>query len=126
MDLEEKFGAQSSFYFLATDADITRFRYAIEELEDDLGQIMDRGWEIGLHGGYYAYNDYGKILNEKKRLEQVLGRKVVGYRNHYLRIQVPGTWENWHRQDFSMIPRWVTTKSSGSGTGCAIRSGRST
>ena len=93
MDIEEKFGAQSSFYFLATDTDITRFRYAIEELEDDLGQIMDRGWEIGLHGGYYAYNDYGKILNEKKRLEQVSGRKVVGYRNHYLRIQVPGTWE---------------------------------
>jgi len=31
MDLEEKYGACSSFYFLATDADINRFRYDIED-----------------------------------------------------------------------------------------------
>jgi peptidoglycan/xylan/chitin deacetylase (PgdA/CDA1 family) len=93
MDIEETFEARSSFYFLATDTDITRFRYAIEDLDDELGRIVDRGWEIGLHGGYYAYNDSEKILTEKTRLEQVLGRKVVGYRNHYLRIHIPGTWE---------------------------------
>ena len=93
MDLEEKYGARSSFYFLATDADIRRFRYNIEDLEGELGQIVDRGWEVGLHGGYYACNDLEEIAREKGRLEQVLGRKVTGYRNHYLRFQVPDSWE---------------------------------
>ena len=93
MDLEEKYGACSSFYFLATDADIYRFRYAVEDLEDELGHITDRGWEVGLHGGYYAYDNLKEILLEKKRLEKVLGRNVTGYRNHYLRFKVPDTWE---------------------------------
>jgi peptidoglycan/xylan/chitin deacetylase (PgdA/CDA1 family) len=93
MDLEEKYGARSSFYFLATDADIRRFRYNIEDLKAELGQIVDRGWEVGLHGGYYAYNDLEEILREKERLERALGRKITGYRNHYLRFQVPDSWE---------------------------------
>jgi peptidoglycan/xylan/chitin deacetylase (PgdA/CDA1 family) len=93
MDLEEKYGARSSFYFLATDSDIRRFRYDIEDLEGELGRIVDRGWEVGLHGGYYAYNDLEEIRREKGRLEQVLGRKVTGYRNHYLRFCVPDSWE---------------------------------
>ncbi len=93
MDLEEKYGARSSFYFLATDADIRRFRYNIEDLEGELGQIVDRGWEVGLHGGYYAYNNLEEILREKERLERALGKAVTGYRNHYLRFQVPDSWE---------------------------------
>lgn len=92
MDLEEKYGAQSSFYFLATDADIKRIRYDIEEFREDLGRIVDRGWEVGLHGGYYAYNDLEAISREKERIEKVAGRTVTGYRNHYLRFRVPDSW----------------------------------
>jgi len=93
MDLEEKYGAKSSFYFLATDKDIRRFRYNIEDLENELHLIVDKGWEVGLHGGYYAYNDLEEMKKEKKRLERVLGKEVIGYRNHYLRFKVPETWE---------------------------------
>lgn len=100
MNLEEKYGAQSSFYFLATDADIRRFRYNIEDLEGELGQIVDQGWEVGLHGGYYAYNNLSNIISEKTRLERVLGREVVGYRNHYLRFKVPDSWESLAKAGF--------------------------
>jgi len=100
MDLEEEYGARSSFYFLATNADITRFRYNIEDLENELGQIKDRGWEVGLHGGYYAFNNLEEILREKNRLEQELDKKVIGYRNHYLRFQVPDTWEKLAKAGF--------------------------
>ncbi len=101
MDLEEKYGAQSSFYFLATDSDIRRFRYSIEDFEGELGQIVDQGWEVGLHGGYYAYNNLEEMKREKKRLEQVLGRKVTGYRNHYLRFSVPDSWEILEKAGFT-------------------------
>lgn len=100
MDLEEKYGACSSFYFLATNSDITRFRYNIEDLEDELHQINDRGWEVGLHGGYYAFNDLEEILREKKRLEKVLDREIKGNRTHYLRFQVPDSWEYLKRAGF--------------------------
>jgi peptidoglycan/xylan/chitin deacetylase (PgdA/CDA1 family) len=100
MDLEEKYSACSSFYFLATNSDITRFRYNIEDLEDELGRINDRGWEVGLHTGYYAFNDSEKILREKKRLEKVLDGEVTGNRNHYLRFQVPDSWEYLKRAGF--------------------------
>ncbi len=100
MNLEEKYGARSSFYFLATDADIRRFRYNIEDLEGELGRIVDRGWEVGLHGGYYACNDLEEIGREKERLERALGRKITGYRNHYLRFQVPDSWETLEKAGF--------------------------
>lgn len=100
MDIEEGVGARSSFFFLATDADIRRFRYDIEDLEEDLGRIVDRGWEVGLHGGYYAYNNLGEIQREKDRLERVLGRDVIGYRNHYLRFSIPNTWKDLEKAGF--------------------------
>lgn len=101
MDLEEKYGARSSFFFLATESDILRFRYNIEDLEGELEQIADRGWEVGLHGGYYVYKDLEETQREKERLERVLGNKVTGYRNHYLRFCVPDSWEILEKAGFS-------------------------
>ena len=31
-------------------------------------------------------------MKEKKLLENVLGKKIAGYRNHYLRFSIPKTW----------------------------------
>lgn len=93
MDVEEKYNAKSSFYFLATESDIKGSRYEIEVLENELCNIMDKDWEIGLHGGYYTFNNLDNMKLEKKRLEQVLGTKISGYRNHYLQFKIPDTWE---------------------------------
>jgi peptidoglycan/xylan/chitin deacetylase (PgdA/CDA1 family) len=94
MDIEESYGARSSFYFMATDDDIRRFRYNVEELESDIGMISDRGWEVGLHGGYYAFDSLDEIRKEKQRLDNILGKPSVGYRNHYLRFKLPDTWSH--------------------------------
>ncbi len=93
MDLEKKYNAKSSFYFLATDKDIRRFRYNIEDLENDLCFIWDNSCEVGLHGGYYAYNNLEEIKKEKARIEKVLCKSIIGYRNHYLMFKIPDTWE---------------------------------
>jgi peptidoglycan/xylan/chitin deacetylase (PgdA/CDA1 family) len=100
MKLESSFGAKSSFYFMATDKDVQRFRYHIEDLSGELGTIADAGWEVGLHGGYYSHDKLDEIMAEKKRLEQTLGKPVIGYRNHYLRFKIPESWELLARAGF--------------------------
>jgi len=87
MALEKTYGATSSFYVMVDGSN-----YDIEKLSDELPSIVDLGHEVGLHGGYYTYNDADIMVHEKKKLEEVVGRNVVGYRNHYLRFKVPDTW----------------------------------
>ncbi len=93
MDLEEKYGAKSSFFFLALKKGDPEFTYKVTELKDELGNIIDKGWEVGLHGGVETYSNLNEIKIEKERLENVIGKKVFGYRNHYLKFKVPDTWE---------------------------------
>ncbi len=94
MDLEERCGATSSFYFLALHTGDQDYAYDIMDVQDDLRAIRDRGWEVGLHGGHEAYGSCEQVRKEKMRLENALGSKVIGYRNHYLRFRVPDTWEH--------------------------------
>lgn len=93
MDLEEKYGAKSSFYFLALKPGEQDFNYNVGNLKDELKEIDTRGWEVGLHGGHQAWNSFDKLIEEKERLEAEFGKPVIGYRNHYLHFKVPDTWE---------------------------------
>ena len=100
MNIENEYGAQSSFYFLVEDPDEEDYSFEIEDLEVDMGQIRDRGGEVGLHGGFSCYHDYQQLLRRKTRLARVIGGPVVGYRNHYLCFSVPDTWELLARAGF--------------------------
>lgn len=93
MSIEQKYDAKSSFYFINTPRDPVRFRYDIEEITYELANIIDNGCEVGLHGGYYTYNNLENMQEEKSRLEKALSHEIIGYRNHYLRFKVPDTWE---------------------------------
>lgn len=94
MELERKYGAKSTFFFMAGDRDLGRaVNYRIEALKDDLRQIRAAGWGIGLHCGYHSYDCLEELQAEKLRLENVLGEEISGCRNHYLRFRVPDTWE---------------------------------
>jgi peptidoglycan/xylan/chitin deacetylase (PgdA/CDA1 family) len=93
IELEKKYNAKSTFYFMTTCNDPKRIRYNIDDVAGQLGFIIESGCEVGLHGGYYSYNNIDAVKNEKSILESVLGKKVIGYRNHYLRFQSPETWE---------------------------------
>ncbi|WP_292365246.1 polysaccharide deacetylase family protein [Methanoculleus sp. UBA208] len=92
-ELEDSYGACSSFYFLALEKDDRDYAYAIEDLEQEICMLHDQGWEVGLHGGCRTYCDPERLLAEKRHLEKILSRKVAGFRNHYLRFRVPDTWE---------------------------------
>ena len=93
MKLEDRYNARSSFYFLSLDPKDRDFSYDIKDLEHELGTIQDGGWEVGLHAGHEGSCDLSTLIREKRRLEQVTGRTIIGCRNHYLKFVVPDTWE---------------------------------
>lgn len=93
ISLEKKYDAKSTFFFLCTNEDIVRYRYEIETLSDELAFIKDQKFEIGLHGGYYSYDNEYKITLEKTRIEKIINQNIVGFRNHYLNLKIPETWE---------------------------------
>lgn len=94
INLEEKYNAKSTFFFItANEGNSYEPIYKINDLKNDLKSILEQGWGIGLHGGYYTYNDVERMILEKKCLERVVDKKIIGYRNHYLRFKTPETWE---------------------------------
>ena len=94
MDLEQSFGAKSTFFFMAIGNGEQDFNYNVSELEDEIRAIVQRGWEVGLHGGHEASVDLGRMMAEKTRLEKVTGRSVLSYRNHYMKLKIPMSWRN--------------------------------
>ena len=98
--LEEHYDAKSSFYFMAENSGERDYAYRIEECESVLGNIVDSGSEVGLHGGHTSYSSPEELKVKKGRMEKILNRKIIGYRNHYLLFQVPETWEYLHEAGF--------------------------
>jgi peptidoglycan/xylan/chitin deacetylase (PgdA/CDA1 family) len=100
IELEKAYAAKSSFFIMALQKGERDYNYSPSEIEFELGSIIDSDCEIGLHGGHSAFDDLAVLKDEKNRLERVIGRQVVGYRNHFLRFKVPTTWENLQHAGF--------------------------
>ena len=92
IELEEKYQAKSAFYFLSDKVDFKRPRYEIEEYENEVCYIIDQGWEVGLHGSYFFFNDVANIKQQKEKIERIIHKKISGFRYHYLRFKIPDTW----------------------------------
>jgi peptidoglycan/xylan/chitin deacetylase (PgdA/CDA1 family) len=114
MAIEERLGVRSAFYFL--DAEYLLSRPVREQVRpfywlERLGsydvtapaiarvirQLDDGGWEVGLHGSYGTHQNTERLADEKRKLEAILGHKVQGGRQHYLRLSDPptGTWTDY-------------------------------
>lgn len=93
LKLERQFEARSSFYFLALEKGETDFNFRPDQVKDVFKDLIDAGCEVGLHGGHQAYNNPDVLKREKERLEKAVGKEITGYRSHYLRFEVPTTWE---------------------------------
>jgi len=91
---ERRYGFRSSFYLMAAgnnpfDADYKINNKKIIEL---IQRINDKGFEVGLHGSFDSYNDYGKLKGEYDLLKEIVG-EIHGIRQHYLRFDYQKTLE---------------------------------
>jgi len=102
--MEDKYGARSTFFFLEESIrpdwlkpsswKLAFGRYSMRDprVAATIRELDAGGWEIGLHGSYRSYRDRALLAKEKETLEEVLGHGVIGIRQHYLNLDVPGTW----------------------------------
>ena len=79
MELEEKFGIRSTFFF--------RTLYEngnVDDYEDDILALQEGGWEIGLHTDPKSIESIEKIKQEKEKLESLMKKPIIGNRVHFL------------------------------------------
>lgn len=103
MDLSERHGLRSAFYFIAGhSAGSIDGNYCLDDpwIRGLIERLHWRGHEIGLHPSYNTYHDAALTSREADRLRRVLTelgieQERLGGRQHYLRWENPVTWRNW-------------------------------
>ncbi len=105
MELEEKHGVRSTFFFLNETKKVEPLKpstfglahgyYKIHDprIVDIIKTLDSGGWEVGVHGSYDSYNNRELLAKEKVTLEGILGKPVRGIRQHFLNLDAPRTWE---------------------------------
>jgi hypothetical protein len=103
MDLSERYGLKSAFYFKAgsTNSRLNE-EYSLEMpfVRTLMLQVHERGHEIGLHPSLGAHKDVRRLRTEFELLLDTAERLNIkqerwGARQHYLLWKNPGTWQNW-------------------------------
>ena len=109
MDISEKIGVKSYFFFMGKGVTSYDNMYSSSHsfIINLIKKIKSRGHLIGIHPTYDAYNNAILFKQEKEELEKNLQTKIEFGREHYLRFEVPTTWQIW--EDNKM--KWDSTLS---------------
>ena len=104
MRVSEKFNLQSRFYFMAGGETKFDNDYQLGQLkvQDLLETIKSRGHQIGFHPSYNSYTRPLLWRQERDALAALAPRKITKGRQHYLRFEVPTTWQIWEDAGMSV------------------------
>lgn len=124
IDIENKYGIKSTFFFLIESIPFELFnisnwklslgRYNIQEqrIAEVIRYLDNNEWEIGLHGSFRSFNDLNLLKKEKIILEELLGHQVIGIRQHYLNLN-ENTWKFQKEAGFKYDASWGPTRNIG-------------
>lgn len=95
MNISEKFNLKSHFYFIPSVKGDYDFRYSIEslKLKKIICDILNRNHIVGIHPSWNSFNNKSIFSNELNRLDKY---DISEGRQHYLRFDVPKTWQIWN------------------------------
>jgi len=111
--MESEVGAKSTFLFLPdhygrphyTDGgyrygDRIRFDGQRCSVAEMMREIHRRGWEVGLHASWQAYDCVDEIRRQKDQVEAAIGAEVESVRHHHLHFDVRCTPRVHHEAGF--------------------------
>jgi hypothetical protein len=94
MDIEKRYGFNSSFYFMIGGNSQYDNNYNIKDkrVVKLIDRIIDQRFEAGYHGSFNSYNDLSLMSKEACLAGKFNKNTKYGCRQHYLRFGVPYTW----------------------------------
>ncbi|MFN3404340.1 MAG: polysaccharide deacetylase family protein [Cytophagaceae bacterium] len=105
--IHQAYNLKPNYFFLL--GDYGRFDKNISFKNRQLRSLIrsiDDNADIGIHPSYKSNQITEKVAVEKRRLEEILGRKVFKSRQHYIKLIFPDTYTNLInagiREDYSM------------------------
>ena len=120
MDISDALDIKSHFFFMSggtTQKYDNRYNIENPKIKYIIEKIKKRGHFIGLHPSYNAYNSPKQFKMEKEALEKVNEAPIISGREHYLRFEVPTTWQLWEDNGFEWCSNLAYAKSAGFRTG---------
>ena len=104
LTIEDSFNARSTFFFFPEKVKRPHLTDCIYSFSDRIifenqqctvaeliKEIDMRGWEIGLHASWYAFNDSEALKFEKEQIEKTVGHEIVSIRQHILHYDIGTT-----------------------------------
>jgi hypothetical protein len=104
MDISEKNNTKSYFFLHSSNSskyDNNNDKF-LKKIAD---KIIKRGHFLGYHPSYNAYNNEEIFKKDKEKIENIINNKLKFGRQHYLRFEVPITWQIWENNDM----QWDST-----------------
>ena len=92
LSLENKYGASSSFYFMTEPDYSGGYQLNSKKTLKIIERLKAANAEVGLHSGYYSYNNLGVFQEQKNNFTSTVNEKSPGCRQHFLRWKTPDTW----------------------------------
>ena len=98
MELSKRHGMAPALYWKnspKSDWD-SGYDLSIKPLREIVSRLKNAGVELGVHPGYYTFNDPRRLGNEVERIREAIDERNVGGRQHFLRWH-PRTWHDWEK-----------------------------
>ena len=99
VNLSKELGLKSEFYFMG--ANKSKYNVGYDVSAPTVRRLMDRitknNMVVGFHAGYDTSRDKDLFIEEKYRVEEALGAKILGGRQHYLRFDINRTYRIWEQ-----------------------------
>lgn len=106
MEAEKSFGFNSTYFVFSRpesagdlheyDCDYTwndkmKFRDRVLSVGEYICQIAEEGAEIGCHGSYLSWNNDRLLIDQRRKIEALVGKSVIASRQHFLHFDIQST-----------------------------------